>query len=300
MTTSALVLPLMLMAALASQADRAVEISVPRSESFAREWSTTDFDHDLWDAALKDHVDSAGLVNYDAICRDPHFLEYLHRLANTPPDKLADAAARQAFWINAYNALAVQGVCHARPAEGDGRTTFSVIDYRLPGVEGKAFFTGLRFQVGGRRHTLDEIEKGMLFRRPEVTEAEPAHYAAAGVARPDTRVHFALVCGARGCPPLGRAYRVATLNDQLESAAEAFVRAHPKAHFDAKNRVATLSPIFEWYAADFTNRAFERSAPSVIAYVAEFIGTGRLGQALRDGRWTLRYGSYDWSLNESR
>jgi hypothetical protein len=136
----------------------------------------------------------------------------------------------------------------------------------------------------------------MLYQKPEVTAVDAARYKAAGVAGPDTRVHFAIVCGARGCPPLSQAYRAATVNQQLEEATTAFVRG-PLVRLNAAGKVATVSQLFEWYAADFTNKDYDRSAPTVIEYLAEFVGTGRLGQSLRQDKWTLRYTKYDWALN---
>lgn len=42
------------------------------------------------------------------------------------------------------------------------------------------------------------------------------------VSPPDPRIHFALVCGAKSCPPI-KLYSTATLDEGLAAAAEAFV-----------------------------------------------------------------------------
>lgn len=58
----------------------------------------------------------------------------------------------------------------------------------------------------------------------------------------DPRIHFALVCGAKSCPPI-RLYSAANLEEGLAAAAEAFVGG--EVEVDVGKREVRLSKIFK-------------------------------------------------------
>ena len=63
----------------------------------------------------------------------------------------------------------------------------------------RGFFDGIKHTVMGEEVTLNQLEKGLLY--PQF---------------PDPRLHFVLVCAAKGCPPLDNcAYQPEKLDDQL-------------------------------------------------------------------------------------
>ena len=64
----------------------------------------------------------------------------------------------------------------------------------------------------------------------------------------DARIHFALVCGAKSCPPI-KLYAADTLDEGLDAAAEAFCAS--EVEVDAAARAVSLSKIFKWYGCDF-------------------------------------------------
>jgi hypothetical protein len=124
-----------------------------------------------------------------------------------------DIPARAAFWINLYNA-AVKHAIRTRGMRG------SLLVHR-------GFFRSVAWEVGGHRVNLHEIEHGLLrgnrpapwtFWRP-LRAADPR--LSWGVPL-DPRVHFALNCGARSCPPI-RAYTADKLDAQLALATRAYL-----------------------------------------------------------------------------
>ena len=123
------------------------DVDVPKSGAFSPSWAEADFDHTLWTEVLSEYVNDEGLVNYAAIGKDERYREYLHRLANTNPADLANGTARLAFWINAYNALAIQGVLETLPDDVQDWPTYSVLRVSVSGIreKDKGFFAGLRF-----------------------------------------------------------------------------------------------------------------------------------------------------------
>jgi hypothetical protein len=124
-----------------------------------------------------------------------------------------------------------------------------------------------RVRLAGAMISLDSLEKEIRrnFREP--------------------RVHVALVCAARSCPPLlPRAYRGADLDATLAENLERFVRDGSRNRVDHAAKRLALSKVFEWYAADFAPLG------GVLAVVSRELG--------RDVRgYTLSYFDYDWTLN---
>lgn len=275
------------------------DVSAPASKDFAASWSKTPFDHSLWTAVLGQRVNSDGLVDYESVRSDARFAEYLYRLANTHPSELASDDERKAFWINAYNALAIKGVLETLPKSGDPKS-YSVLDVTVPGVseKGKGFFVGLRFLVGGERVTLDQIEKGMLLGDGALRAGFDAHGGTVTSGAPDPRIHFAIVCAAKGCVTLSdEAYEGTRIDLQLDKAVARFMSSRRQALFDLRNRVMRVSKIIEWYAADFTNPKFSPHAETVEKFLAPYAYDERLERSLINDDWRINYMKYDWSLN---
>jgi hypothetical protein len=113
----------------------------------------------------------------------------------------------------------------------------------------------------------------------------------------DPRIHFALNCAARSCPPLApTAFDPATLEEQLEAATETVVNDPTFVDFSgcrAGRGTIRLNMIFDWYAADF-----EKEEGTVRDFLARY-GPDRHRQALRDASCGLEFSDYDWALNEA-
>jgi hypothetical protein len=81
----------------------------------------------------------------------------------------------------------------------------------------------------------------------------------------DPRIHFALNCASRSCPPIG-VYDAERIDAQLDLAAASFVANDVE--IDSRAGVVRLSAIFRWYAGDFGGRA------GVIAFLKERLPEG--------------------------
>lgn len=228
-------------------------------------------DHGAFDRLLGEHVDAQGRVDYDAFQRAPEFGRYLELLARTDPAELP-APERLALWINAYNAYTI-----ALINRHDERESIRNINRTLGFIKGKGPWGEPLARVGGRDYTLDEIEHGIIrerFREP--------------------RIHFALVCAARGCPPLRReAYTGARLNAQLDEQARRFLLREPsKNRVEVGERRVYLSRIFDWYGEDFG-----KSPAAIGRYLAGFHPPGPARELLLGGDFRIEHTPYDWSLN---
>lgn len=174
---------------------------------------------DRADAFFKKYV-REGRIDYDRLQNNQE-LSALTQAVAAADISAADPATVQAFYINAYNLLVIEGVMDAYPLE-------SVL--RVNG-----FFDAKKYEVAGERLTLNQLEKERLLKE----------YG-------DPRFHFVLVCGAVGCPPIVPfAYRPEKLEQQLEEQTRKalndpqFIRVLPS------ERRVELSQIFEWYGNDF-------------------------------------------------
>ncbi len=212
------------------------------------------------DAVLLRNVRS-GFVDYDGIRADPAFGRYLAGLASAAESDLDTPEVRLAFLINAYNALAIQGILDGySPSSWFGRNTY---------------FKRREYGLLGGTTTLEQLEHGRI--RPL---GEP-------------RVHFAIVCGSLSCPRLAsRAYDPATLEMQLEDAARSFANDPTRNRFDVQRRIAFLSSIFDWYEADFV-----QAAGSVQKFLARYVSDPVAAELLARDGFEVRFVDYDWDLN---
>jgi hypothetical protein len=233
-----------------------------------------DHAHGAWTALLGRYV-SAGQVDYAAWKREgvPALEAYLGTLSAACTARYDGwtRAQRLAFWLNVYNAAAVKLVLDRHPLR-------SLRDVGwLPNA---AFRLAVIPMDGLERGTmsLDDVEHRTI-------RADPALR--------DPRVHFALVCAARSCPPLrAEAYRAADLDVQLGEQGRTFLRDASKNRWDPATRTLHLSSIFKWFREDF-----EAVAPDLPAFVAPYLD-GEAATAVRAGDVRVEFLPYDWALNE--
>ncbi len=209
--------------------------------------------HATWDGLLRKYVDTNGKVNYPGFKSEKSKLEaYLKELDSSPPQNSWSKAEKMAFWINAYNAATVLLIIDNYPAQSimklDGGKTWDV----------------KRVKIGGNLYSLNYIEHDIL--RPQFKDA---------------RIHFAVNCAARGCPPLlNRAWTASNLESNLEQQTRAFI--NNSQYNKIKEGAVQLSKIFEWYASDFGNP---------ISYLNKYSVVKIKPNA------KVSYLEYDWVLN---
>ena len=249
----------------------------------------------LYDAHL---ADDGSRVRYGALRASDEFVRFraaAARLRMLRPDALAAMPAAQAtaFWLNLYNCL----VLHATAVLGAPSCPASR----------KAFFsgaTGGAYDVGGLRFSADAIEHGVLrANRAPLGAAGPIFAPADPRARLalrslDPRIHFALNCGAKSCPPI-RLYVAQDIDNGLALAARAFIEG--SLEVDPPARVARASKLLDWYGADFG------AAPAeILAVLREYLPpTSELHMQLSTlldappgaPPVELRFDAYDWATN---
>ncbi len=108
----------------------------------------------------------------------------------------------------------------------------------------------------------------------------------------DPRIHAALVCAARSCPPLRReSYAADRLDAQLDANVSEWLAMRDRNQFVPEKNRASVSMIFKWYKADF-----EKNGGSVEAFLTKHTPSA---QFLLSGKATLKYEPYHWGLNDT-
>jgi len=232
-------------------------------------------------AALAAAATSNGRVDYARLRASTEWagaVEAARALQHVPLAELIGRSARLAFWINVYNALAL----HAIVAVGIRRSI-----RELP-----LFFTRVSYRIGGFLLSLDDIEHGILRsnrRRPFPPLRPFGGLDPRGVLAldpVDPRIHFALNCGARSCPPVG-VYRAQAIEQQLDLAARNFI--NQAVALDGAGRLA-CSRIFRWYRRDF------EAAGGLVPFLLRYLDDGPVRTALAAAPRRLRWTSYHWAL----
>jgi len=164
-----------------------------------------------------------------------------------------------AFYINAYNAWILHEALGKYPTKSVKDALFT-------------FFTSKRITVAGQQMSFNALEKDTIRSK----FGEP-------------RVHFALNCASRSCPPLNRtAFSADKLDGQFETLAKGYVNSEHGVKFNAAAKSADLSKIFDWYKDDF------KADGGALA----FINKRRTTPIPADAK--IGYQDYDWNLNEAK
>ena len=158
--------------------------------SLSTKMATAQISHQVFDNLLSTHVTDTGTVNYMAFKKDQFKLDkYLATLRSNHPSESWTKNERLAYWINAYNAFTIKLILDNMPVK-------SILDIH----DGKAWDVEW-IKLGNKTYSLNYIENKII--RPVFKEP---------------RIHFAVNCAAKSCPPLlNRAYSAKTLDEQLEN-----------------------------------------------------------------------------------
>lgn len=212
------------------------------------------FSHAPLDSLLQKHVSDAGKVDYKGLKTNKMALDaYCQSLSANPAQDTWSREEKMAYWINAYNAFTLKLIVENYPTKTimnfDGGKTWDV----------------RRIKIGDKKYSLNNIENDII--RPQFK---------------DPRIHFAVNCAAKSCPPLwNRAFTAENLEMALEARTKAFIN-DPKYNTLSGAR-AQVSKIFDWYGADFGDlkKFFNKYADTKLKANAVVV-----------------FSEYNWDLNE--
>ncbi len=236
----------------------------------AQQVSMDAIDHQVFDQLLKKYVDTNGMVNYrawHASKPDRDSLNsYLAHLSQANSNKPATRNAKLAYWINAYNAVTIEGILRVYPTTSIRKHTAKLVGYNI--------WKKLKLHVGDGKINLEDIEHKVLRKMNE------------------PRIHFAVVCASIGCPRLlNEAYVAEKVEQQLEVNSKDFFSRSQNLQIDANTKTIKLSKLLDWYGSDF---GADLNA-QLVAY-QKYWPTASL-QSTIVGGFRVSYLPYDWNLN---
>lgn len=193
--------------------------------------------------------------------------EQLAQLTLPQLQQALDAPNNQkAFWINCYNA-------------------YFLILRRDQKIDPSIIYTKAHFTIAQQAFSLDDLEHGILRRfRYKYSLGYfpnlfvPTYIKQLAVSKVDYRIHFALNCGAKSCPPIAF-YTPDRLDQQLNQATQAFLES--ESEWDHSNKVLKTTRLFLWFLGDFGGTKGIRKIYQM-----------QLGKDIRG--YSIQYKPYSW------
>ncbi len=150
--------------------------------------------------------------------------------------ELKDDYHKKAFWINIYNA-------------------FFQILRKQKSIEKPSIYKDKLLSIAGQLLSLDDVEHGILRKyRYKFSLGYlqnpffPRIIKKLAVSSIDYRIHFALNCGAKSCPPIAF-YSSDKVHHQLDIATQSFLESDTDI-FDEEKEIHITS-LFQWFRGDF-------------------------------------------------
>lgn len=209
--------------------------------------------------------------------KDGKAQSYVDLIANADEDTLLKQLKtdneRKAFFINTYNSFVIFSL-QKDPKQYEDRN---------------AFFKSEQFVIAGNKLSLDVIEHDFLRRSSIKLSLGKLHKLFPSklerkfrVDEVDYRIHFALNCGAKSCPPVG-AYDATNIDKQLNASANAYLK--DKSTYNKKENKLTVTPLMSWFRGDFGNKKGVREICKKFNIIPNNV------------KPDLDYADYDWTLD---
>lgn len=240
---------------------------------------------------VEKYRDSAGVVDYEAVRGDKTFAAFEEMVCELQMIRLPamEAHTRTAFCINTYNMM----IIHAFIRVGPPQTNY----------QRSQFYDRVKYNIGGHDFSFNDIENGVL----RANRVAPYHLSlpfsrddprrACANPNPEPRIHFALNCGAKSCPPV-KSFTAEAVQEELRIVALSFMEQEQNCKIDLREKTLWLSKILSWYKVDFGN-----SNRDVAEKVVEWLRGEKKQQLellLAEGKpINIRHFDYDWS-NDSK
>ncbi len=201
---------------------------------------------------------------------------YQDQLANTTLESLEEGLQtdeqKLAFWVNIYNAY-IQVFLSNNPELYDDR---------------QAFFNDERIRIAGEKRSFSKIEHGIIRKSQwplglgKIRKWFPNKFERKlRVNKRDYRIHFALNCGAKDCPPVA-IYEADRVNEQFDKRTAAYLKR--TSEYDDKTKTVAVTSLFSWFRGDFDGK----SGTKKILKEQGLIPTKDI---------ELEFKNYDWTLD---
>ena len=203
-------------------------------------------------------------------------LEYKEKLKNLTISELnknlKSDAQRYSFWINIYNGY-IQDILKENPELYEDRQNF---------------FGVKQLNIMGGMYAFADIEHGILRKSQNqyglgyIKKWFPAKWERKlRVKERDYRIHFALNCGAKDCPPVA-IYNPLKINDQLNKGTKKYLLE--STIYNPQSKTVKITSLFSWFRGDFGGKKGTKKILKNFGVIPKTINPD------------LEYKSYDWTL----
>lgn len=231
-------------------------------------------DYADWNALLAKYYNPALGMDYKNLKKnDSERLQALRRKMAQVDVARLNTKEQLAYWINLYNLSVVGVVVDHYPVK-------SIRDISSDPIIRLNVFKKKMTPFGDGKISLDDIEHERIRNGFK-----------------DPRIHFAINCAARSCPPIRtEAFAGGRLDAQLDEQARTFLNGPNGAVFQKKGDALVIqtTKIMDWFGKDF-----DTWGGGKVTFIQKYLSPDKqkaIDQA--KGKVKVDYADYDWSLNE--
>ncbi len=239
-------------------------------------YGQTEPDYSAWTAVLKKYYDPAKGMDYAALkAGDAATIQKLRQDLGKVNVAALNKKQQQAYWMNLYNINVIGTIIENYPVK-------SIRDISTDFLKFNVFKTP-RVPFGSGKISLNDIEND------KIREGFK-----------DPRIHFAINCAAKSCPPLRtEAFVGDRVDAQLDDQARNFLNGPLGARFSKKGntleiRTTKIMSGGFWFGKDFENWGGGKAA-----FIRRYVPAEK--QKMIDdakGKIDFDYDDYNWELND--
>jgi|SRR6185295_2690857 len=232
-------------------------------------------DYRAWGELLSKHYDPAKGMNYKAFkAQDKQTLDELRRRMATVDVQTLSRQDQLAYWINLYNISVVGIVVDNYPVE-------SIRDLSTDPLIRLNIFKKDLVDTKRGKVSLNDIEN------EKIREGFK-----------DPRIHFAINCAAKSCPPIRpEPYVGSRLSEQLDDQARKFLNGPLGVRVEKKGGGVVLytTKVMDWFEDDFN-----KWGGGQVAFIIRYVNSDKRKPIETAGNQVdLKFYDYDWKLNDA-
>lgn len=235
--------------------------------------SAAEPDYTVWNQLLARYYDPARGMDYRALkAKDVRTLTKLRADLGRVNVGALGPKEQLAFWINFYNVSVVGIVVDHYPVD-------SIRDISTDPLIRLNVFSKDHVTFGGRKMSLNDIEN------EKIREGFK-----------DARIHFAINCAARSCPPIREAaFTGARLDQQLDEQSRRFINGPNGIRLGKKGDTLVIhtTKIMDWFGEDFS-----RWGGGVVPFIRRYATPARAKAIAAAKDVDVEFDEYDWALND--
>jgi len=232
-------------------------------------------DYRPWGELLAKYYDPAKGMSYKALkAQDKKTLDDLRHQMAAADVQLLSRPDQLAYWINLYN-ISVVGIV--------------VDNYPIKSIKDLSTDPLIRLNIF--KKDLVDTKRGKLSLNDIENDKIREGFK-------DPRIHFAINCAARSCPPIRpEPYVGSRISDQLDDQARKFLAGPNGARVEKKGGgvAVHVTKVMDWFADDFN-----KWGGGQVAFLIRYVTPDKRKQIEAAGNQVkLEFDDYDWKLNDA-